>query len=308
MFSIVIPYYNKSKYIQRCLDSVLNQTFQEFEIILVNDGSTDGGLDFISNVYATKITVIHQENQGVSAARNAGIQASKQSFIAFLDADDCWHYQFLEKVKAVLDVEKDIKIIGAHYTRNKGFLDTDSGVLDYFKFDDYFKSAIRNTYFSSSSTIIAADFFQKNKGFNSDLKKGEDIDVWVRAVYSGGNAFYIKNTLVYYSNEDENQVTNSKVLIENSLVGIINKYPSGVNKSFSKFVSVFVLCNLYPYYYDSKSHLQAKTTLKNNQYEFFLLQLVYMFPVSFGSKVLQSSTLKKGVRLYIKFVIRYVMN
>jgi glycosyltransferase involved in cell wall biosynthesis len=312
MFSVIVPYYNKSKYIQRCLDGVLNQTYQEFEIILVNDGSTDGGLKFISTTYSDKIIVINQENKGVSVARNMGIKQAKYPFIAFLDADDCWHNQFLQKVKEVIDIERDFKIIGTHYSRKKEFLSSDSGSLDYFKFENYFKSAIRNTCFFTSSTIITADFFAKNNGFNNNLKKGEDIDVWVRAVLSGGNAFYVKNTLVYYSDEDINQVTNTKVSIQNSLVGIINQpiYNqcfSVKNDSFNRFSSVFVLCNLYPYFYDSESHLKAKEVLKKNEHHFFLLNLVYTFPLGLGIKLMLSKRLRRWIRLYIKFVIRYFL-
>ena len=137
----------------------------------------------------------------------------------------------------------------------------------YFKFENYFKSAIRNTYFTSSSTIVATDFFKYNNGFNPALQKGEDIDVWIRAVHSGGNAFYIKNTLVYYSDEDLNQATNSKSWINNTLVGIINnEYKNllklSANKEFNRFVSMYVYFNLYPYYYDSESHLRSKEALK----------------------------------------------
>lgn len=312
MFSVVIPYYNKSKYIQRCLHTILNQTFQEFEIILINDGSTDGGLEFISTTYSDKIIVINQENQGVSVARNTGIKQAKYPFIAFLDADDCWHNQFLQKVKEVIDSEKDFKIIGTHYSRKKEFLLSDSGSLDYFKFENYFKSGISNTYFTSSSTVIASDFFKNNNGFNSNLKKGEDIDVWVRAVLSGGNAFYVKNTLVYYSDEDINQVTNTKVSIHNSLVGTINQpiynqSRSVENKNFNRFSNIFVLCNLYQYYYDSESHLQAKEVLKKNDYCFFLLNLVYALPLGFGIQLMSSKRSRRWIRLYIKFVIRYVL-
>lgn len=311
MFSVIIPYYNKSKYIQRCLDTVLNQTFQEFEIILVNDGSTDDGLHFISTHYSNKITVINQDNRGVSAARNAGIKKAKYPFIAFLDADDCWHNQFLEQIKKVIATENNVKIIGTHYSRNKHFLALNSGELDYFKFENYFKSALRNTRFSSSSTIIRSDFFTQNKGFNSDLKKGEDIDVWIRAVHSGGNAFYIKNTLVYYSDEDVHQATNIKVPIQNTLVGTINELycnllKESTNSSFNRFVSIYVLFNLYPYYYASESHLQAKAILQKNGCQFFLLRFVYALPLEVGTKLMYSNTWKTLIRCYMKFVIRYI--
>lgn len=312
MFSIVIPYYNKSKYIQRCLEAVLTQSFQEFEIILVNDGSTDNGLHFISNNYSNKITVINQENQGVSAARNTGIKAAKYPFIAFLDADDCWHNEYLQKVKKVIDTEEDIKIIGAHYSRDKEFLASDSGGLDYFKFENYFKSALRNTYFFSSSTIIRADFFSENEGFNTHLKRGEDIDVWIRAVQSGGKAFYIKNTLVYYSDEDVNQATNYKGNIENSLSGTMNTsyeniLKSSKNKDFNRFVSIYIYFSLPSFYYASESHLMAKAMIKKNEFHFILLGLVYKLPLRLGIKLMSFKRFNKWIRLYMKFVIRHVL-
>jgi hypothetical protein len=189
---------------------------------------------------------------------------------------------------------------------------TDSDALEYFKFENYFKSALRNTYFSSSSTIITADFFAKHNGFNTNLKKGEDIDLWIRAVHSGGNAFYMKNTLVYYSDEDENQATNSKGNLQNTLVGTINSLyeeslKSSKNKDFNRFVSVYVYFNLYPHYYDSESHLLAKTVLSKNEYRFFLLKLAYGLPIMVGIKLMSSNNLSKCIRLYMKFVIRYTL-
>jgi hypothetical protein len=230
-----------------------------------------------------------------------------------LDADDCWHHQFLQKVKEVIDNEINIKIIGTHYSRNKEFLMTDSDALNYFKFENYFKSALRNTYFSSSSTIIATNFFKINNAFNSDLKRGEDIDVWIRAVHSGSNAFYIKNTLVYYSDEDENQATNSKGNFQNTLVGTINeKYQdllkASTDRSFNRFVSVYVYFNLYPFYYDAESHLPAKAMLKKNEYQFFLLRIVYLLPIGIGRKIINYKSFSTWIRWYMKFVIRYILS
>jgi len=97
-FSIVIPLYNKEATIARAIQSVLNQTVQDFEIVIVNDGSTDKGPDIVSAIKDSRIRLIHQENQGVSAARNKGIAEAKYDLIAFLDADDEWHPQFIEEI------------------------------------------------------------------------------------------------------------------------------------------------------------------------------------------------------------------
>ena len=249
MFSVIIPYYKKRKYIERCIDAVLLQTYQDFEIILVDDGSQDGVAQLIEEKYSEKVQLIQQENHGVSAARNKGIAAATHDYIAFLDADDYWSPFYLEKLAQIINQEKDIKIIGAHYTRNKSEVELKNNSLDYFKFENYFKAAIRNTYFTSSSTIIKNIFFHNNPGFNSNLKRGEDIDVWLRAVASGGNAFYINNTLVYYSDEDSEQATSSIGAVENALVGTINEYYKNLmgksdNPTFSHFVSKYVYFNL----------------------------------------------------------------
>lgn len=312
MFSVIIPYYNKSAYIIRCIDSVLNQTFSKFEIILVDDGSTDNGIELVNKKYGQRIRIYSQKNQGVSAARNKGIENATFDYIALLDADDCWHPQYLESMNWIISNEKEIKIIGAHYSRINDFFERKYDLSHYFKFDNYFGEAIRNTYFTSSSSVIKKSFFEENDGFNSLLKKGEDIDVWFRVIQSGGNAFYITNTLVYYSDEDVNQTTKNTVNLEDDLVGNTNELykklmSSGENKDFNMFVSKYVYFNLYPYFFDSECKAKAKAILKENQHYFFGLELIYLMPYFLGQKLMQS---KKGalfIRLYLKFIIRYTL-
>ncbi len=311
MFSVIIPYYKKRKYIERCIDAVLAQTYQGFEIILVDDGSQDDVAQLIEEKYSGKVHLIQQDNQGVSAARNAGIAAATHDYIAFLDADDYWSPFYLEKLAQIISQENDIKIIGAHYTRNKSALELTNKSLDYFKFENYFKAAIRNTYFTSSSTIIRNVFFQNNPGFNSNLKRGEDIDVWLRAVASGGNAFYIKNTLVYYSDEDSEQATSSIGVVENSLVGTINEYYKGMleqsqNQSFSHFVSKYVYFNLYPYFFNKNYHQKAKDNLNNNRHYYFFLHLPYYLPLYIGEKIMSNKKASRLLRLYLKFFLRKI--
>lgn len=103
MFSVVIPLYNKAHTIIRTLSTVITQTFPEFEIIIVNDGSTDEGVKIItSNFNDSRIRIINQANQGVSAARNKGVEEANFNYIAFLDADDEWLPGYLEKVKEAI--------------------------------------------------------------------------------------------------------------------------------------------------------------------------------------------------------------
>ena len=102
MFSVIIPYFNKSSYIIRCIDSVLHQTFEKYEIIIIDDGSTDNGIALISKKYADLICIYSQKNEGVSVARNMGIKKAKYEYVAFLDADDAWHPQYLESIDFIL--------------------------------------------------------------------------------------------------------------------------------------------------------------------------------------------------------------
>ena len=311
MFSVIIPYYKKRKYIERCIDAVFAQTYQDFEIILVDDGSKDDVAQLIEEKYSGKVHLIQQDNQGVSAARNTGIAAATYDYIAFLDADDYWSPFYLEKLAQIINQEKDIKIIGAHYTRNKSEVELKNNRLDYFKFENYFKNAVRNTFFLTSATIVTRNFFLENFGFNSNLKRGEDIDVWLRAVASGGNAFYIKNTLVYYSDEDSEQATSSIGVVENSLVGTINEYYKSMlgqseNSHFSHFVSKYVYLNLYPYYYNKNYHQKAKENLNRNRHYYFFLHLPYYLPLFLGEKIISNKKASHLLRLYMKFFLRKI--
>jgi glycosyltransferase involved in cell wall biosynthesis len=312
MFSVIIPYYKKRKYIERCLDSVVNQTFKGYEIILVDDGSNDGISEVITSKYGSGVTVIQQENGGVSMARNAGINQAKFPYIAFLDADDFWHVEYLKNVSEVIERESDVKIIGTNYTRNKGIVESDSKELRYYKFENYFKRAVNNTMFFTSATVVCRSFFMDNTGFDPNLKRGEDTDVWIRAVASGGNSFYIKNALVYYSDEDENQATKSNAPIEKTLVGTINTLyqpllQSVTDPEFSKFVSKYVYFNLYPYFFDVNNHLESKQNLKKNQHHYFLLDLVYWIPLSIGTCLVNSKRFNRYIRLYLKFILRKII-
>ena len=104
-FSIIIPVYNVEKYIGKCLESVMNQTYKDYEVIVVNDGTKDNSMDIVKN-YPVKI--IEQENQGLSVARNTGVKKAKGEYIIFLDSDDYIEKDLLKNINKSLDNNPDL--------------------------------------------------------------------------------------------------------------------------------------------------------------------------------------------------------
>lgn len=113
MISVVMPLYNRAHIVKQTINSVLNQTFRDFELIIVNDGSTDNSLGVVKeNFIDNRIRLLEQENKGVSVARNRGVKESKYEYIAFLDADDEWKPEFLEKILEAIKTIPDAAIYG----------------------------------------------------------------------------------------------------------------------------------------------------------------------------------------------------
>ncbi|MDV4343030.1 glycosyltransferase family 2 protein [Methanoculleus sp. YWC-01] len=185
--SVVIPLYNKGPYIARALNSVLTQTFQDFEVIVVDDGSTDDGAEIVREFTDPRIKLIQQENQGVSAARNRGIEASLADLIAFLDADDEWLPRFLETTSRLKD---RFPSAGAYATAvNTSY----KGIIKRSRYrsvpspnwegliTDYFRSAVfGDSILLSSSVAIPRDILLEMSGFIIGEKWGEDLDLWGR--------------------------------------------------------------------------------------------------------------------------------
>lgn len=305
MFSIIIPYYKKRQYIERCLDSILNQTYIDYEIILVDDGSGDDIAILINTQYKDKVQLIQQENQGVSAARNTGIANAVHQYIAFLDADDSWNNQYLEFVVNVIKHNKNVKIVGTHYSKNKEILDNKYSYLNYRVINNYFKNAIINTLFFTSATVIVRSFFQKNSGFNNQLTMGEDLDVWFRVMLSEGEAYYISNTLVYYSDEDDNQATRKIGELNKALVGNVTDLYKNILKiqkrdDFEKFIKQYVFFNLYPYFFNADTHYNANEIIKKYRKKNFIMYLPYHLPQFVGSKGFVQNIIRKYYKLLFR--------
>lgn len=310
MFSIIVPLYNKAQFVQRAIDSVMGQSFREFEVIVVNDGSTDGGEKMLKG-YGEKIKLITQTNQGVSLARNRGIYESRYPWIAFLDADDFWQPNYLETMYQGIAQFPQAGILGCSYSQSLEGLDK-SDLQGWFQVDDYFKRAIVNTLFFTSATVIKKSFFLENPGFDRDLSRGEDLDVWFRGALFFGKPVYNFSKLVFYSQEDAGQATNRVFPVEKSLVSKILRedYLFGAKgiswKDFELFRKQYVYFNLFPYLRNSQNDATALLLLEQLRGSQWLLRWVYLLPFDLLRKVMRHTWGKNLLRNYLKFCLRFL--
>jgi glycosyltransferase involved in cell wall biosynthesis len=307
-FSVIIPLFNKGPFISRCLKSVYSQTNQDFEVIVVNDGSTDDGVSQVRVMYPA-VTIINQENRGVAEARNTGINHSKAPYVAFLDADDAWHPNYLSSVSEVMFKHRCADIIGVRYSRNLDVINHHKLPVHTYMVENYFEKAIQNTIFLPSSTVVKRSLIVDNNiWFNSALKVGEDLDFWFRVMAITKNAFYIRNTLVYYSDEDPGQLTRTVPELSKTLTGTIlrsGQYSGENNRGLDSFIQKFVLFNLYPYYYNPVHHSEALQVYKSVTRNNLFLRCAYALPVKFGQWLINSQFYRKYFRLYMKLFIKF---
>lgn len=184
----LIPAYNVEEYIRRSIDSALNQTFKPFEIIVIDDGSTDGTRNIVES-YGDKVTYVYKKNGGSSSARNLGIELAKGEWIAFLDSDDQWEKIHLENFVKVIKQKPDLMWYGApvrHIEEKTGKTlfeyneKQNRKLVKDLYFKDYLSALPPAGFFSSPTMIIHKKVFNKVGYFNTDLKTAEDIDMWFR--------------------------------------------------------------------------------------------------------------------------------
>lgn len=207
-FSVVIPLYNKAPYVRKALESVFVQTFRDFELIVVDDGSTDNSLNVAKEVLdASGIDhqLIHQDNAGVSTARNNGVAASHGDYVCFLDADDWWAPSFLERMDWLIKEYPDAGIYGVNYyiiSRGKQRVALHIPSTGYINYCDCYRKL--QMPLTSISVAIPKEVFQEMNGFKPHLKLGEDFDLWIRIALTKKVA-YLDEPLAYYF-QDSNPV------------------------------------------------------------------------------------------------------
>ena len=187
MISIVIPLYNKEKYVLNTLQSVFNQFFQSYEIIIVDDGSTDRSLELVKTIQDERIRIITQENQGVSAARNHGIEEAKYDYIALLDADDEWRPDYLSNIVELIKTYPQCSVFACAYDlryphstrpiilKNMPFTEGDGILHNYFEV-----ASSSNPPIWTSAVAFKKEAILSIGGFPVGVTSGEDLIVWAK--------------------------------------------------------------------------------------------------------------------------------
>lgn len=188
MISIVIPLYNKEKQIRTTLQSVFRQTFSDYEIVIVDDGSTDGSCEEVHKVNDSRIRLIHQQNAGVSVARNKGIAEARGEYVAFLDADDEWKPDYLATQMALVEKYPQCSVFAVNYEFRNEKGETIPTIIHKLSFSGM--DGVLTNYFEvascshpplwTSAVMVRKDAIQSIGGFPVGVKSGEDLLTWAR--------------------------------------------------------------------------------------------------------------------------------
>ena len=211
-FSVIIPLYNKATYVAKAIQSVLAQTFADFELVIVDDGSKDESASVATEAIEghANCRLVKQENAGVSMARNNGVAASQGEYLCFLDADDWWEPTFLEEMSELITEYPEAGIYGTNYTivnetRHKTRVapigvepDFEKGYINYFQV--YAKTLAMPLW--TGAVCVPRRVFDETQGFPKGIKLGEDFLLWMQIALKHKVAL-LNKTLAYYNQDVE---------------------------------------------------------------------------------------------------------
>ena len=212
--SVIIPAYNAMAYLPETLDSVIAQTFTDFEVLIINDGSSDNIVEWASQIQDSRVRLISQANQGLPGARNTGIWHSKGEYLAFLDADDIWESSKLAKQVECLDKNLDVGMVSSLVSA----IDPNGNLIHIYhlpKFGNDIKRELfrSNIIFCGSTPLVRRICFEKVGFFERSLKSAEDWDMWLRIAihYS---IFVIEEPLVRYRRHPNSMSTKQRIMLQ----------------------------------------------------------------------------------------------
>ena len=203
-FSVVISVYNKAEYIKKTINSVLNQSFEHFELIVINDGSIDASEQIINTYKDKRLRLISTANHGVSKARNTGIKEALSNYIALLDGDDTWDIDYLQSMNDAIGRFPDIKIftsaIAQKYENKIAPVIYSFKQNELYKIHNYFEASQKYSLLTSSSIVFDKSILSKTNFFDTSLISGEDVDMWIRFGLFYDIVFINKQLVLYNFN------------------------------------------------------------------------------------------------------------
>lgn len=273
-FSVVVPLYNKEQYIERTLQSILSQTYRDYEIIVIDDGSTDGSYSKVESILKqdSKSSIIFkQQNSGVGSARNKGVELSRGEYICFLDSDDWWEPKFLECIDGLISKYPNALMYGSSFylVKNGTKRIAPIGVDKEFKegYINYYQTYAKTLCMpiSSSSVALSRKAFYEVGQFNTSLTLGEDFDLWIRLALKGPVALVNTPLSNYFQDIPVSQRATRKLHPpQQHMLWNLNKYSDyeKTNKDVKKLFDRLRASGLFGYYLSHKYHSEAMEQLK----------------------------------------------
>lgn len=311
IISVVIPAYNAEKTIQETIESVLNQTFKDFEIIVINDGSTDSTLTLVSQINDPRIQIYSYQNSGAPKSRNRGFEHSKGLYIAFLDADDIWVNNKLELQLKALENNSQAAVAYSwtDYIDQSGkFLQ--SGTHLTFNDNVYPDLLVQNFLENGSNPLIRREAFANINGFDESLLAGQDWDLYIRLA-AHYHFVAIPVVLVFYR-FSSNSLSSDVLRQEKQCLAVLEKAflqaPPSLQhlkkQSLAKLYKYLVCHAVQGYPYPEKGRKAIQFLFNYIKYDSFALQqrrllliilvkssIIALFPPPISERIL--STLKK---------------
>ncbi len=256
MISVIVPLYNKAPWVERCIRSIIDQTYQNIEILIVNDGSTDDSREVVAAIDDPRIKISDKPNGGLSTARNYGIEKAKGEYIALIDADDEWEPRHLELLLAGFgDLDNIVLVCSDLMETTDGIRENsirrnlpfnsqrDDSAVHYYLIEDYIKT-LRDGYFllSGSSVLIDARTIKNhNLQFLPNSEPTEDINYWLRLNQLGEFIFCDYVGLLYHRADGEsimNKKSDEAKIVPPFFYTIdLNRYNNEDQKNIKKFLS-----------------------------------------------------------------------
>ncbi|WNH07721.1 glycosyltransferase family 2 protein [Thalassobellus suaedae] len=298
-FSVIIPLYNKEDLVEQTINSLLNQLYTDFEVIIVNDGSTDNSLKKIESLIDDRFKIVNQKNLGASHARNRGIDEASGSYIALLDADDYWYDNHLLELKKLIDTFPEAGLFCNNYEINYNEKFTKPATFNFIHnnksliIEDYFSSSIINSVAWTSSVAFKKETFNKIGGFNPVLEIAEDLDLWIRFALNYYVCFNPKITMTYNKSVSGSL---SKKEFNDIRYRFVNNYPEQEQKDSA--LKLYLDINRYAV------ALRCKMTKEIDLYKKLKSEIDFK-NLNFKQKVLINCPLSvlKGIKLFQQFLI-----